>query len=108
MISGTTTLIAHLGYPTEGFRSPSIYNAWFERRGIDALVVPMGVTADDYPRVLRAVFRLRNIRGALITMPHKIATASLVDALSPAALISGTCNPARLTPYPSMPRRILR
>ena len=102
MISGTTTLIAHLGYPTEGFRSPSIYNAWFERRGIDAVVVPMGVTADDYPRVLRAVFRLRNIRGALITMPHKIATASLVDALSPAARIAGACNAVLLRPDRSL------
>jgi len=96
MISGTTTLIAHIGYPTEGFRSPPIYNAWFARRGIDAVVVPMGVTADHFPDVLRAVFRLRNLRGALITMPHKIATVGLVDALSPAARIAGSCNAVRL------------
>jgi shikimate dehydrogenase len=92
MISGTTTLLAHFGYPTVGFRSPPIYNAWFARRGIDAVVVPMGVTADDFPAVLRAVFRLRNIRGALVTMPHKISTAALVDELSPAARIAGACN----------------
>ncbi len=54
MISGKTTLIAHLGYPTESFKAPLIYNPWFESKGIDAVVVPMGVKADDYPAFLRA------------------------------------------------------
>ena len=31
MISGKTTLIAHIGYPTEAFKAPMIYNPWFER-----------------------------------------------------------------------------
>src|SRR3954452_13927396 len=31
MISGTTTLIAHLGYPTFAFKAPLIYNPWFEK-----------------------------------------------------------------------------
>ena len=49
MISGTTTLIAHLGYPTYTFKSPLIYNPWFEKTGVDAVVVPMGVKPEDYP-----------------------------------------------------------
>ena len=49
MISGKTRLIAHIGYPTESFKAPLIYNPWFEQQGIDAVVVPMGVKADDYP-----------------------------------------------------------
>ena len=36
MIDGKTKLIAHLGYPTESFKAPMIYNPWFESRGIDA------------------------------------------------------------------------
>jgi shikimate 5-dehydrogenase len=70
MISGRTAVIAHLGYPTESFTAPMIYNPWFERRDIDAVVVPMGVGADDYPAFLRLLFRLSNILGALVTMPH--------------------------------------
>ena len=34
-ISGRTELIVHLGHPTQGFRSPLIYNPWFAARGID-------------------------------------------------------------------------
>src|ERR1700751_3684228 len=69
MISGRTELIAHLGYPTESFTAPMIYNPWFAHRGIDAVVVPMGVRAGDYAAFLRPLFRLSNIRGALVTMP---------------------------------------
>ena len=48
MISGNTTLIAHIGYPTETFKAPLIYNPYFEKARIDAVVVPMGVKAGDY------------------------------------------------------------
>jgi shikimate dehydrogenase len=92
MISGRTTLIAHVGYPTESFKAPLIYNPYFEAIGIDAVVVPMGVTAESYTEVLPALFRLTNIRGALVTMPHKIPTVALVDELSTAAKIAGACN----------------
>ena len=71
MISGRTTLIAHIGYPTETFKAPLIYNPFFEKAGIDAVVVPMGVKAEDYRDFLRSIFRLTNIRGALVTMPQQ-------------------------------------
>jgi len=92
MISGKTTLIAHLGYPTEPFKAPFIYNPWFDVKGIDAVVMPMGVQAPDYPAVLRALFRLTNIRGALVTMPHKVTTAALVDECTTTAAVAGACN----------------
>ena len=92
MISGKTTLIAHLGYPTESFKAPMIYNPWFDQQGIDAVVVPMGVKAEDYPTTLASLFRLTNIRGALVTMPHKITTLSLVNEATPTARIAGACN----------------
>src|SRR5205814_833037 len=40
MISGKTTLIGHLGYPTEAFKAPMIYNPWFDSKGIDAAAAP--------------------------------------------------------------------
>ena len=92
MISGRTTLVAHIGYPTEAFKAPLIYNPWFEKSGIDAVVMPMGVKADVYPEVLKSLFKLTNIRGALITMPHKVTTVALVDECSIAVQIAGSCN----------------
>jgi len=92
MITGKTLLIAHLGYPTEAFKAPMIYNPWFERQGIDAVVVPMGVKPDDYPAALAALASVTNLRGALVTMPHKLATLSLADEVTPTARIAGACN----------------
>ena len=92
MISGKTTLIAHIGYPTDAFKAPLIYNPWFDKAGIDAVVMPMGVKAEDYPQVLASLFKLTNLRGALITMPHKVTTVSLMDEVTPTAKIAGACN----------------
>jgi shikimate dehydrogenase len=96
MISGKTRLIAHLGYPTESFKAPMIYNPYFEKYGIDAIVVPMGCKPDDYPAFLKLVFKLSNIHGALITMPHKVTTTALMDELSVSAKVAGACNAVRL------------
>jgi shikimate dehydrogenase len=98
MIDGKTTLIAHIGYPTESFKAPLIYNPWFDKAGINAVVVPMAVTADDYPQVLAALFKLRNIRGALVTMPHKVATVPLLHETSAAVKVAGSCNAILLRP----------
>jgi shikimate dehydrogenase len=96
MITGNTFLIAHLGYPTASFRAPMIYNPYFESIGLDAVVVPMGVRGKDYADFLRPLFRLSNIRGALVTMPHKVSTIGLVDEASTAAQIAGSANAVRL------------
>jgi len=92
MISGTSTLIAHLGYPTHTFKSSLICNPWFEKNGIDAVVVPMAIRAEGYPDFFRSVFTLANLRGALVTMPHKVSTMELVDEISPTAAIAGATN----------------
>jgi shikimate dehydrogenase len=95
MIRGTTALVAHIGYPTHTFKSPMIYNPYFEQAGIDAVVVPMGCQAEHFPALLKAIFALVNIRGALITMPHKVSTVALLSEKSAAVEISGSCNAVR-------------
>ena len=64
----------------------------FEKAGIDAVVMPMGVQAADYPNFLRELFKVTNIRGALVTMPHKKTTIELADEVSPTARIAGAAN----------------
>ncbi len=95
MISGTTKLIVHLGTPTESFKSPMIYNPYFAKHGIDAVVVPMGCKAEDYAHFLKLVFKLTNIQGALVTMPHKVTTVALLDEVSTTVKVAGACNAVR-------------
>jgi shikimate dehydrogenase len=97
MINGHTELIAHIGYPTHSFKSPMIYNPYFEQVGVNAVVVPMGCRSPDYPALLRSVFALTNVRGALITMPHKVVTVDLLDEVTPTVKVAGACNAVKRT-----------
>jgi shikimate dehydrogenase len=92
LITGKTTLITHLGYPTEAFKAPMIYNPYFEKAGIDAVVIPMGIQADNYPSFIRELVNVTNLRGALVTMPHKVTTVELADEVSATARIAGSAN----------------
>lgn len=96
MINGLTQIIAHIGYPTQTFKSPMIYNPYFAAHQINAVVVPFACQADNYPDFLRSIFRNENTVGALITMPHKVSTINLLDRLSSTAQIAGACNAVRL------------
>ena len=92
MINGNTEIIAHIGYPTHTFKSPMIYNPYFEEAGINAVVVPMGCKPENFPSFLKAVFLLENTRGALITMPHKVTVVGLLDEVTPTVRVAGACN----------------
>jgi shikimate dehydrogenase len=41
---------------------------------------------------MKSLFKLTNIRGALITMPHKVTTGRLLDEVTTAVKIAGACN----------------
>ena len=98
MINGNTEIIAHIGYPTHTFKSPMIYNPYFQSAGINAVVVPMGCKPENYLPFLKSVFTLENIRGALITMPHKVTTVGLLDEVTATVRVAGACNAVKRLP----------
>ncbi len=98
MINGNTEIIAHIGFPTHTFKSPMIYNPYFKEAGINAVVVPMGCKPEHFASFLKAVFTLENTRGALITMPHKVAVVGLLDEVTPTVRVAGACNAVKKLP----------
>src|SRR5512141_2655343 len=102
MINGKTRVIAHLGYPTETFKAPLIYNPWFDKAGINAVVVPMGVRTGDSAQVLGALSKVAHLRGALVTMPHKVTTVALLDEASTPVRVAGSCNAVLVRPDGSL------
>ncbi|WP_290873839.1 shikimate dehydrogenase [Aquabacterium sp.] len=98
MMNGKTTLIGHIGYPTESFKSPMIYNPWFDKQGINAQVVTMGVKPEDFRATFPALCKLTNLRGFLVTMPHKVVVMDLVDEVTPTARIAGAANAVLVRP----------
>lgn len=92
MITGKGKVIAHIGYPTESFKASMIYNPWLESKGIDAIVVPLGVKAEDFGELFPAMFRITTMHGALVTMPHKVTVLDFADEVTPTAQIAGAAN----------------
>ena len=92
LINGHTELVAHIGWPTHSFKAPMIYNPYFESIGVNAIVVPMGCRPGPFAQVLLGVFALENVRGALITMPHKVSVVELLDEVTPTVRVAGSCN----------------
>ncbi|SDB81024.1 shikimate dehydrogenase [Raineyella antarctica] len=92
MMTGKSSLLLHIGYPTHSFKAPMIYNPWFESHGIDAAVVPLGLPEPAFSAAFRPLMTASNVRGALITMPHKVTVLDLVDEVSSGARIAGAAN----------------
>ncbi len=91
MIRGTTRLCAVLGHPIEHSRSPELLNAAFAAAGVDAVMVPAGVSPEDFPAAVAGLRAMRAL-GASVTVPHKLAAAAVCDELSPAARAIGAVN----------------
>ena len=53
-VAGATLLC----YPTFAFKASMIYNPWFEAKGIDAIVVPLGVRQEEFPGLFRPLLHL--------------------------------------------------
>ncbi|OYO16587.1 shikimate dehydrogenase [Enemella dayhoffiae] len=96
MLTGNTTLLLHLGDPTHSFKAPMIYNPWFDHAGIDARVVPLGMRSTEFGTGFEIVMKATNVRGALVTMPHKVTVLDLVDEVRPTAAIAGAANAVRV------------
>jgi shikimate dehydrogenase len=92
VIRGTTRLYPVIGSPVAQVKAPMLYNALFTERCLDAAVVPMEIAPEVYAQVLPALFKVANIPGAMVTIPHKTSTLALLDDYSTAVRIAGACN----------------
>lgn len=92
VIRGTTRLYPVIGSPVAQVKAPMLYNALFTKHRIDAAVVPMEIAPEVYAQVLPALFKMANVPGAMVTIPHKAATLALLDDYSQAVRVAGACN----------------
>ncbi len=97
-IYGSTRLYAVLGDPVLQVRAPGLLNPVLAEMGLDAVVVPVYARSQDFADVVRALMRIGNLGGLLITVPHKAAVCALADEVGPNAALSGTANAMRQEP----------
>jgi shikimate dehydrogenase len=96
--SGRTALLALIADPVVQARTPALANAALAARGVDAALLPMQVPDGALAPVIDGLRRIGNFKGAVVSMPHKVTVASLVDALTPEARQAGACNAIRRAP----------
>jgi shikimate dehydrogenase len=99
-ISTTTRLYGHFAYSTvqRPMSAPALMNALLERRGVDAIFVPLQVPPEYLAATIAGMRHLRDFAGFCVTMPHKAAVAQLCDVLLPNAQACGAVNTVRIDP----------
>ena len=97
MITGAARVLGLIADPVAQARSPAMANArLLERRLYGSFVlVPMQVPADGLADFVMGLRRQRNFAGAIVSMPHKIEIAALIDELTPEAQVVGAVNVIR-------------
>jgi len=99
-ITGATRVLGLIADPVVQARSPAMANTrLLEQRSFGAFVlVPMHVPAAGLADFVAALRHQRNFSGAIVSMPHKIAIATLIDELTPEARLVGAVNVIRRNP----------
>ena len=89
MVSGTTTVCCLIGDPVTHSLSPLIHNAGYQTLGIDFIYIPF--QARDIKPAIEAIRGL-GIRGASITVPHKVTAMQYLDRVDDEAREIGAVN----------------
>ncbi|MBI3144495.1 MAG: shikimate dehydrogenase [Pseudogulbenkiania sp.] len=97
-ITGSTRVYFVIADPIEQVRAPELFNQVFSMYGVDAVVIPMNVKAEDFDSTLKALFRAPNVDGVFLSIPHKPAALSVADRCSKLAKVAGAINAVRRAP----------
>ena len=77
--SGKARLYAIIGDPIAHVRVPTVFNARFAARELDAVCVPLHVPASGLAAAIGGLRALANLDGFVVTAPHKHAMVALCD-----------------------------
>lgn len=91
MINGSTKLIGLIGQPVEHSFSPSIHNPLFEKYNINSKYMCFDVNEEHLKEAVAAIKALK-IKGANVTIPHKIDIMNYLDDININARIIGAVN----------------
>jgi shikimate dehydrogenase len=90
-INSKTVLYGVLGDPVTHSLSPLMHNTAFENLGLNSVYLAFGVKDRDLSSAVAGI-RALNIRGASVTIPHKIQVMDYLDEIDATALKIGAVN----------------
>jgi shikimate dehydrogenase len=97
-LNGATSLYPILGDPITLVKSPQSLTAKFHAREHNGICVPMQVPDGALASLIDGLTATPNIRGLLITMPHKKAMFALCATSSETSKLLGVVSVARRNP----------
>jgi shikimate dehydrogenase len=95
MISGKTKIFYMLADPIGHVRTPEVINPVFASRGIDAVMVPIHYTPEDFALGWSAMKRTKNLGGIVVSVPLKEQALELADEADDVASELGAANVVR-------------
>jgi shikimate dehydrogenase len=95
--SGATRLYPVVGDPIAQVKSPYGVTDAFEKRGADAICVPMQVSPADWPAFVAMMRAMKNVDGMIVTVPHKFSAFESCDSVTDRARFLKTANVIRKT-----------
>ncbi len=96
--SGKTHLYAILAHPIAHVRASEFFAPIIAEEKRDAFLVPLNVLPEDLVSMVPMLQRISNLKGLVITIPHKEAMAKLCDEMGPNAQLSDAVNTVRFQP----------
>lgn len=91
-IDGDTQWVAIVADPVSQVKSPQLFNAYFTRHGIGAVLLPAHVSPAHLGVTLDGLKHIQNLAGVVITVPHKIEAVRFVRHLTARAREIGSIN----------------
>ncbi|MGI9500294.1 MAG: shikimate dehydrogenase family protein [Geminicoccaceae bacterium] len=96
--SGKTHLYAILAHPVGHVRASEFFGPIIQAERRDAFLVPLHVLPKDLPEMVPMLQRISNLKGGVITIPHKEEMAKLCDEMGPNGQLVGAVNTVRFEP----------
>jgi shikimate dehydrogenase len=91
-VNGGTRLYGIVGDPITQVRSPEMVTWELQRRGLDAVLLPIHVREAEFDAVMPQLMRVANLDGLIFTIPFKARAAALAAALGTQAREVGAVN----------------
>lgn len=96
--TGKADVFAMLAHPVGHAKSPGMFNAVFEERGLDSLMVPVTCAPEDFDALWAGLSAMSNLRGVIVSIPYKASVVAKAEAAHPRAARVGAANVLRRLP----------
>ncbi|MEM1525449.1 MAG: shikimate dehydrogenase [Nitrososphaerales archaeon] len=90
-INSSTRLICVIGSPIEHSLSPIMQNEAFKSKGLNYVYLAFNIKPNGLKAAIEG-FKVMNVKGFNVTIPHKVSIITYLDSLDETALDTGAVN----------------